>query len=121
MNPQYAPCKTCGTLVSAEVPKSLCPFCSLPGAVSRPWVTPVSGIATGLFFTAHVAAPTWDHDKGKLTPTDLPYEQKHIEQSNADNASVLSGWGQLSIVAVSTASSTVSNSTSVGFSHWPKV
>src|SRR5882762_10337000 len=97
MDQQYVLCTICGQLVDAAVPKSLCAFCSLPGAPSCPWVRPVSGITTGLFFAVHVAGPSWDHDKGKLTPADLPYESKHIEQS-VGSTSALSGWCHLATV-----------------------
>jgi hypothetical protein len=82
---------------------------------------PISGLTTGLFFAVHVAGPAWDHDKGKLIPTDLPYEQKHIEQSTGNSTVPLTGVGHLSVMQVSTASSTIQSSASAGFSQWPKV
>jgi hypothetical protein len=106
MSPQYILCSTCGQLVDATVPKSLCAFCSPPGASSRRWVTPVAGATLGLFAAAHVARPEWGHDKGKLTPTDLPYEQKHIEQVSSTSTTALPGGDHLATIQVGTSTAT---------------
>jgi hypothetical protein len=101
---QYVRYSVCGQEVDASVPKIFCGFCSLPGSPSCPWTAKVAA-PTLVLFGLHTGGPV-NHRNGKLTPTDLPYESKHIEQS-VGSTSALSGWGNLATVqAVSTNAST---------------
>lgn len=101
---QYVRCNVCGEQVDPSVPKVFCGFCSIARGPSCPWTAKVAA-PTLLFFSAHAAGLTFEHEKGRLTRSDLPRELEHIEQGSG-NSTVLFGWGHAATVQVSTASNT---------------
>jgi hypothetical protein len=103
--PKYVRCGVCGQQVDTAVPKSFCAFCSISPVSSCPWVKPVAVCTIFGFSAVHVAGPAFNHERGKLIPTDLPNESKHIEQTSMGSTAMSSGWGHLATVqAVSTSS-----------------